>query len=83
MKCEALKRGYEGLRIICEATGIYHRRLLHTARQHGCLTCLISGEATYKSQVIQSNDYNKTDKKDPKTILLVYRLGGGLKRVIS
>lgn len=79
LKREAGKRGYEGLRIICEATGVYHRRLLRTARQQGCLTCLISGEATYKSQVIQSNDYNKTDKKDPKTILLVYRLGKRLK----
>lgn len=75
LKREAAKRGYEGLRIICESTGIYHRRLLRTARQQGCLTCLISGEATYKSQVIQSNDYNKTDKKDPRTILLVYRFG--------
>ena len=72
---EARKRGYEGLRVICESTGVYHRRLLRTAREQGCLTALISGEATYKSQVIQSNDYNKTDKKDPKTILLVYRLG--------
>lgn len=75
LKSESGKRGYAGLRIICESTGVYHRRLLRTARQQGCLTCLISGEATYKSQVIQSNDYNKTDKKDPKTILLVYRFG--------
>lgn len=75
LKAEASKRGYEGLRIICESTGVYHRRLLRTARQQGCLTCLISGEATYKGQVIQSNDYNKTDKKDPRTILLVYRFG--------
>lgn len=75
LETEARRRGYEGLRIICESTGVYHRRLLRTARQQGCLTALISGEATYKSQVIQSNDYNKTDRKDPRTILLVFRFG--------
>ncbi len=75
LKSEAQLRGYRALRIVCESTGIYHRRLLVTARQCGCYTCMVSGEAVHKSQVIQSNSYNKTDTQDPKTILLVARTG--------
>lgn len=72
---EARQAGFSGLRVLCGPTGIYHRRLLRVARKLGCLTALVSGEAVNKSQVIQSNDTNKTDKKDPRTILMVARNG--------
>ncbi len=76
---EACKRGYRTLKIICEATGIYHRRLLRIAREMGFYTALVSGEAVHKSQVIQSNDYGKTDQKDTRTIFLVSQHGKQLK----
>ncbi len=71
----AQERGYRTLKIICEATGIYHRRLLRIAREMGFYTALVSGEAVHKSQVIESNDYGKTDTKDTRTIFLVSQKG--------
>ena len=77
MELDSLARenGYPGIRVLCEATGVYHRRLLKVAKQLGYKTALISGEAVSKSQVIQSNDYNKNDVKDPKTMLVVSEVG--------
>lgn len=68
---QARKMGYRTLKVICEATGIYHRRLLRIAREMGFYTALVSGEAVHKSQVLESNDYHKSDGKDARTILLV------------
>ena len=67
----AAQLGYTGVRIICEPTGGYERRLLRAARQRGCATALVNGEAVSKMQVVESNDTGKSDTKDPRTILLL------------
>lgn len=67
----ARQQGYGGVRIICEPTGGYERRLLRAARQCGCATALVNGEAVSKMQVVESNDTGKSDAKDPRTILLL------------
>ena len=67
----AVQQGYGGVRIICEPTGGYERRLLRAARQRGCATALVSGEAVSQMQVVESNDTGKSDAKDPRTILLL------------
>lgn len=71
LKAEALRLGFSGVRIICEPTGGYERRLLRAARQLGCATALVNGEAVHKMQVVESNDTGKSDTKDPRTILLL------------
>jgi transposase len=71
LKAEARRLGFGGVRIICEATGGYERRLLRAARQLGCATALVSGEAVHKMQVVENNDTGKSDTKDPRTILLL------------
>jgi transposase len=63
--------GYQGVRIICEPTGGYERRLLRAARQCDCETGLVNGEAVSQMQVVESNDTGKSDTKDPRTILLL------------
>jgi transposase len=64
----AQEQGIERLRLICEPTGDYQNKLLRTARRHGHLTCLVNAENVYNFRVIESNDTNKTDIKDPKVI---------------
>jgi transposase len=71
LKAEALRQGFSGVRIICEPTGGYERRLLRAARQLGCATALVNGEAVNKMQVVENNDTGKSDTKDPRTILLL------------
>jgi transposase len=67
----AVQHGAGGGRIICEPTGGYDRRVLRAARQRGCATALVSGEAVSQMQVVESNDTGKSDAKDPRTILLL------------
>ena len=71
LKAEAVRLGFDGVRIICEPTGGYERRLLRAARQLGCATALVNGEAVNHMQVVESNDTGKSDTKDPRTILLL------------
>lgn len=66
---------YDEVRIICEPTGVYHRALLQLAEQTGFRTSLVSGEAVAKMRSIESNDPNKSDEKDPGTILAVAKIG--------
>lgn len=75
----AVTHGFGGVRLVCEPTSGYEQRLLRLARQSGCRTALVNGESVYRLQVLESNDYNKTDLKDPGTILLVARLGKTLR----
>lgn len=70
----AIKSGRKNLRIICEPTGQYHNKLMRTARRLGCFTTFVNAEAVAKFRLIESNDYNKTDQKDPKVILTLGRL---------
>lgn len=67
----AALHGYGRVRILCEPTGGYEQRLLRAARQCGCDTALVSGEAVHNMQVVENNDTGKSDRKDPRTILLL------------
>jgi transposase len=72
---EASSHGYAGLRIVCESTSGYHKRLLRIARAEGCETALVSAEQVKAMQVVESNDTGKADWKDPRTMLLLVKLG--------
>ena len=72
---DAKSRGYTGLRIVCESTSGYHKRLLRIARAEGCETALVSAEQVKAMQVVESNDTGKADWKDPRTMFLLVKLG--------
>lgn len=67
----AQQHGRERLLVAVEPTGGFEKLLLEMARRAGHLVCYVSGEATSKSKVIESNDASKTDPKDAR---IVYRL---------
>lgn len=64
----ALEHGMKSLRIICEPTGQYQNKLFRTARRLGFLTCYVNAESVAKFRMIETNDMNKTDTKDPRVI---------------
>jgi transposase len=64
----AEEHGRKGLRVICEPTGQYQNKLMRTARRLGFLTNYVNAESVAKFRVVESNDGNKTDKKDPRVI---------------
>lgn len=70
----AQTQGMTTLRIICEPTGEYHKKLFRTARKMGCLTCLVNAESVAKFRIIETNDTGKTDTKDPRVIRTLGRL---------
>lgn len=67
--------GYDGLKIVAEPTGIYHRKLFRTARRLGHQTALVNPESVHKFKVVESNDSGKTDDKDPRVINLLAKYG--------
>ena len=70
---QARTLGCTRVRVICEPTGGYEKRLLAVARHRGCATALVSGEAVHQLRVVESNDTGKSDRKDPRTMLLLAR----------
>ena len=64
----AQEHGRKCLRVICEPTGNYQNKLMRTARRLGFFTNYVNAEAVSKFRVVESNDNNKTDKKDPRVI---------------
>lgn len=64
----ALEHTKKSLRIICEPTGQYQNKLFRTARRLGFLTCYVNAESVAKFRLIETNDMNKTDTKDPRVI---------------
>jgi len=66
--------GKKGLRVICEPTGQYQNKLMRTARRMGFLTCYVNAESVAKFRIIETNDYNKTDQKDPRVISTLGKL---------
>lgn len=64
----AMEHGRKGLRVICEPTGQYQNKLMRTARRLGFLTSYVNAESVAKFRVVETNDGNKTDKKDPRVI---------------
>lgn len=80
----AKEHGRINLRIICEPTGEYHNKLMRAARRHGCFTNFVSGEAVAKFRIIETNDDNKTDQKDPRVIATLGKLNKVIKyRILS
>ena len=67
----AKSKGYDGLRVIAEPTGVYHKKLFRTARKMGHKTAIVNPESVYKFKVIESNDSGKTDSKDCRVIFLL------------
>ena len=72
---KASHHGYDEVRVICESTGIYHRRLLQLADSLGMRTCLVHAEAVAKFRTIQFADHVKTDARDPRATLTVAKVG--------
>ena len=60
--------GYSNVRVVVEATGVYHELLLRMARMRGMETCLVSAEAASKNRLVLFGDNGKTDKRDPVSI---------------
>lgn len=71
----AQEHGLPHLRIVCEPTGGYERRLLRLARQAGHRTAYLNTESVKKLRVVESNDATKSDQKDPRTMFLLVKLG--------
>ena len=70
---ELADRQGKGLLVACEPSGGYERKLMRLARAKGALTCYVSGEATHKLTILESND---TGKNDPKDARVIYRIAG-------
>jgi transposase len=64
----ATNNDYQGVCIACEPTGGYEKKILQMGRRYGFFTKYVSGEATSKAKVIESNDAGKNDKKDARVI---------------
>ena len=71
----ARKHGECEIRVICESTGVYHRRLLQIAQRRDMRTNLVQGEAVAKLRNIQFGDHGKSDKRDPQAALAVATIG--------
>ncbi|MEM8672201.1 MAG: transposase [Planctomycetota bacterium] len=72
---QARQDGDVEIRVICESTGIYHRRLVQLADTLGMRTALVHGEAVAKLRSVQFGDPGKTDERDPKAALSVAKIG--------
>ena len=75
----AREHSLKGLRVICEPSGGYQDKLLHTARRLGHLTAYVNGEAVAKFRVVETNDDGKTDLKDPHIIKTLAQLNKTLR----
>jgi hypothetical protein len=73
---DELKQTYnfENIRIICEPSGGYERKLLKMADAKNYLKSYVSSEATNKGKVIESNDSEKSDPKDTRLIMRIAQL---------
>ena len=75
----AFEHNKKSLRIICEPTGQYQNKLFRTARRLGFLTCYVNAESVAKFRLIETNDMNKTDTKDPRVISSLGKLNKTLR----
>lgn len=73
------EHGRKNIRVICEPTGEYQNKLLRTARRLGFITNYVNTESVAKFRVVESNDGNKTDKKDPRVIGTLSKLNKVIK----
>lgn len=72
----ALAEGLPGIVLIVEPTGGYERPLLRAARSAGTAVLYASTEAVKRLQVVQDGTASKSDRKDPRTILVAAQVGG-------
>ena len=56
----ATGHGFKALRVICEPSGGYQDKLLHTARRLGHLTSSVNREAVAKFRIVETNDGGKS-----------------------
>lgn len=70
----ASEHGRKNLRVICEPTGQFQNKLMRTARRLGFFTNYVNAESVAKFRIVESNDSNKTDKKDPRVISTLGKL---------
>lgn len=75
----ALEHGKKNLRIICEPTGQYQNKLMRTARRLGFFSNYVNAESVAKFRIVESNDSNKTDQKDPRVINTLGKLNKVIK----
>ena len=71
----ARKKGFRGLHIICEPTGGYERKLMQTALKHSHKVSYVNGESVNKFQVVENNENDKNDVKDPRVIFKLFLNG--------
>lgn len=64
----ATEHGRKSLRVICEPTGQFQNKLMRTARRMGFFSNYVNAESVAKFRIVETNDNNKTDKKDPRVI---------------
>ena len=75
----AVERGYDGIKVVCEPTGLYDRKLLRISHRIGIKTSYVNTENVCKYRQIETNDCGKTDTKDPKVIASLAEQGKLLK----
>lgn len=71
----ARARGMEDAVLILEPTAGYERQLVRVAREMGVQVFYANTEAVKKLQVLQDGTSSKSDRKDPRTILTVAKVG--------
>ena len=71
----AEQHNFNMIRIVCEPTGGYEKKLLNLARCSGFFTEYVNGEATSKYKVIETNDSGKNDIKDARIIFSLAKQG--------
>ena len=71
----AIKNGFNGLHVICEPSGGYEQKLMQTALRPGHKVSYVNGESVNKFQVVENNENDKSDPKDPRVIFKLYLNG--------
>jgi len=71
----AIQNGFNNLHIICEPTGGYEQKLMQTALRLGYKVSYVNGESVNKFQVVENNENDKSDPKDPRVIFKLYLNG--------
>ncbi len=67
--------GKSGIVLVLEPTAGYERQLVRAAREIGVQGFYANTEAVKKLQVLQDGTSSKSDRKDPRTILTVAKVG--------
>lgn len=75
----AIENGRKNLRVICEPTGQYQNKLMRTARRLSFFSNYVNAESVAKFRIVESNDSNKTDQKDPRVINTLGKLNKVIK----